>query len=59
MPEVWLLVFLFTNGGVYASGPHDAQTCLEMLRNVTGPAACVHRDHPRQRLAEKGGNDAS
>lgn len=53
MAEVWLLVFLFVNGQVYASGPHDAQTCLEMLRAVAGPAACVHKDRPRDRLAEK------
>jgi hypothetical protein len=49
--EVWLLIFLFTNGQVYASGPYDLETCKEMAA-AQRVAACVHKDKPRERAVE-------
>lgn len=59
MRDEWLLVFLWFNGHVYASGPHNLQACSEMLAAYTGPAACVQKDHPTRRAAEKKATPAS
>lgn len=53
MNEIWLLIFLFTNGHVYASGPHDLETCRQMLEMQPRAAACVRQDRPRVRAVEQ------
>ena len=46
----WLLIFIFS-GQVYASGPHDLRTCVQMLEDTTQPpAACVRADRPKIRI---------
>ncbi len=49
MMDLWLLVFLF-NGQVYASGPFDAATCLEMSVNHVEPSNCVRQEFPTRKL---------
>ena len=56
MEEVWLLVFLFVNGQVYASGPYNLETCRTMLQAQKAPAACVHKDNPRKRMEVQRGS---
>lgn len=49
MAEIWLLVFVFA-GKLYASGPHDIETCKVMLAAQRVEAACVNKDKPRERI---------
>lgn len=51
MSKIWLLVFIF-NGQIYASGPHELETCREMLA-AKAVAACVHKDLPSYRVASR------
>lgn len=46
--KLWLLVFIF-NGQIHASGPHELETCKEMLA-AKAVAACIHKDLPLYRL---------
>lgn len=52
--ELWLLVFLF-KGAIYASGPHEAETCQGMAwaQPAEAKAVCIHRTQPRHRLSPK------
>lgn len=49
----WLLIFIWANGQVYASGPFDLETCKANLAAWNGTGACVHKDHPTRRAVEK------
>jgi len=51
--EIWLLIFLF-KGQLYASGPHDLDTCLTMAKAQVS-AVCVNKDNPTHRAGVSGG----
>lgn len=45
--KLWLLLFLF-KGAVYASGPHDLETC-QIMKDANPGSACVLKDRPTER----------
>jgi hypothetical protein len=52
MAEQWLLIFIF-KAAIYASGPHELDTCRVMQASAApeDKAVCVNKDHPRIRIS--------